>query len=706
LVQSFPEAKLLGLTASPERLDGRGLGAWFEHMVIGPGTSALIDQGYLSKFKYFAPSIPDLRGVRVKHREYDTRDLEKAVNTIVGDVIDHFKEKLAPNARALAFCVSVDASRELAVRFRAAGVPAKHVDWETPQTKRDQAVRDLASGKLRVLTNVEVFTEGFDLPAIDAVLLLRPTKSFALYRQMIGRCLRFAEGKSYTTILDHAGLIADHPFPDDDVEWSLSGRKSGAAQSYRATGGVEIRRCPQCTTVHKWSLKCPQCSYTYQIRDRTVEEVFGELRQLKQGAEYETQMRFARRCKLTAWVIGKYVKQNELTTYGPRRLIKIREGLVCIERLKENEAKCENQVEFGKRIGASPATVCKLVRKGLPTTGHSNSILVEDALEFLKRQGLLSDDGKYIIPHPQSRPGFDNRTSFRKRIGIDYTTLCNWIKEGLPINELGLIPIDVAMQWLRRQGLLNKDGKYINSYPQSRPGFDNQKDFANRIGTSEATVQYWIKAGLPFNECRLIPVEDALRWLRCKGLISDEGKYIRTRQSRPGFDTQKSFASRIGVSDVTVGNWIKKGLPVNKSRLIPVEPALRWVKENRPQHAKRAALAKKRASHDGRCPLRPPYCPLAGDHTQEREAARQEASAILPDGTSASASHSAPAVAGSCRRGGEGRLRTGAVAGRAGLGSSKPGRLARWFPDVGRPVLRRRHAASDQQERGEVVRER
>jgi DNA repair protein RadD len=93
----------------------------------------------------------------------------------------------------------------LAARFNKAGIPAKCVDWNTPQGVRDKAVADLASGKIRVLTNKEVFTEGFDLPAIDAVLLLRPTKSFALYRQMIGRCLRVAKGKSYTisSIMPH-----------------------------------------------------------------------------------------------------------------------------------------------------------------------------------------------------------------------------------------------------------------------------------------------------------------------------------------------------------------------------------------------------------------------------------------------------------------------------------------------------------------------
>jgi DNA repair protein RadD len=109
LVEHFPDAKLLGLTATPERLDQRGLGDWFETMIVGPDTSTLIAAGYLSKFKYFAPTIPDKRNVHVKQREYDPRDLGKVMSkhTLVGDVIDHFKEKLAPNARAPARALEV-----------------------------------------------------------------------------------------------------------------------------------------------------------------------------------------------------------------------------------------------------------------------------------------------------------------------------------------------------------------------------------------------------------------------------------------------------------------------------------------------------------------------------------------------------------------------------------------------------------------------
>src|SRR5262249_3477166 len=156
------------------------------------------------------------------------------------------------------------------------------------------------------------FSEGFDLPAIDAVLLLRPTKSLALFRQMIRRCLRIAEGKLYTTILDHAGLAYEHGLPDADVGWSLFGRRGGTARFEVFTRGYELRRCPECFAINKWSRACPACSYVYQIKDRTIEEVYGELREITQGAEYESQRRFARRCGLNPATIARFIRQKQL----------------------------------------------------------------------------------------------------------------------------------------------------------------------------------------------------------------------------------------------------------------------------------------------------------------------------------------------------------------------------------------------------------
>jgi superfamily II DNA or RNA helicase len=555
LIKRFPDAKLLGLTATPERLDGRGLDGWFQHMIVGPDTRALIAEGYLSKFRIFAPTIPDLRGVRVKQKEYDRHELEVAMNkqSLVGDVVDHFKEKLAPTARALAFCASVTASRDLAARFKAAGIPAKYIGWNTPRAERDRAVRELASGKLRVLTNVEVFTEGFDLPAIDAVLLLRPTKSFGLYRQMVGRCLRVAPGKRRTVILDHAGVAYEHGLPDDDVEWTLTGRRSDVAKGSPHGGGF-MRRCPECYAVHKWSAKCLECGYVYQIRDRTIEEVYGELREIRQGAVYESQARFARRCKLSTSTIWTYVKQKQMIAYGPRRLIKISEGLAHVEWLRENNAagsynappfgadstKYETQGAFAKRVGTTTHGIQELTKSGLPKA-KNGWVYIEGGLAWLRREGRLTKDGMYINQRPQSTPGFDSRLGFAKRLGVNNKGAINrLIDEGLPINERRLIPVDAAIQWLRREGLLDKDDMHI---PRSTPGFDNRTSFRKRLGVSKTTIASLIKEGLP-NERGLIPVEDGLEWLKRKGLLTKDGEYTRKQHAIPDEQIKHAMVMR------------------------------------------------------------------------------------------------------------------------------------------------------------------
>jgi len=289
---------------------------------------------------------------------------------------------------------------------------------------------------------------------------------------MIGRCLRIAKGKRYTTILDHAGLIADHPFPDNDGEWSLSGRRSGIAQSSSYPRGFEIRRCPQCTTVHKWSAKCPECGYIYQIKDRTVEEIYGELREITQGAEYENQKRFA-----------------------------TRPGF-------------DTRKRFAQRLGVRQGTVYNLIKKGLPINDFG-LIPVEDGLEWLRREGLFTEDGKFIRQNARSTSGFDSRSHFAHRLGVNQKIIDNLIKKGLPIKVLRLIQIDPAMQWLRREGLLAKDGKYIGHKVRSTPRFDTRSRFAQRIGVNRITIRNWIKKGMPTTgESNLIPVDAALRWVK------------------------------------------------------------------------------------------------------------------------------------------------------------------------------------------------
>ena len=276
LLARFPDAYVIGLTATPERLDGRGLDAWFSAMVCGPTTAELIASGYLAPYRVYVPSTPDLAGVHTRMGDYVASDLSAALDkpTITGCAIQHYL-KYAPGRRAVAFCASVQHSQHVAAQFNAAGVVAAHVDGETPTDARDDAVQRFATGEIKVLCNVELFGEGFDLPALEAAILLRPTQSLGLYLQQVGRALRPAPGKAAAIILDHAGNCLRHGLPDDERVWALEGRE---IKRRDAGSPPSVRVCPNCFHAQaSGRSSCSACGVTFEIESRQVDEVDGEL---------------------------------------------------------------------------------------------------------------------------------------------------------------------------------------------------------------------------------------------------------------------------------------------------------------------------------------------------------------------------------------------------------------------------------------------
>jgi DNA repair protein RadD len=280
VMAAYPRALHVGLTATPWRLDGSGLGAHFDRMIKGPSVAWLIEQGFLSPYRAFAPSNPDLGNVHSRAGDYVPAELETVMgqSAIVGDAVAHYR-RLAGGKRAVAGCVSIKPSQAVAAQFKAAGVMAYHLDGTTPRVERRAAIKAFRDGHINVLTNVDLFGEGFDLPAIEAAILLRPTKSLALYLQQVGRALRPYPGKSHAIILDHAANIAAHGLPDEPREWSLEARE-------RKRGGksVEpnfaIRQCPRCYTAHRPAPACPSCSHVYEQAGRNVEQIDGELAEI------------------------------------------------------------------------------------------------------------------------------------------------------------------------------------------------------------------------------------------------------------------------------------------------------------------------------------------------------------------------------------------------------------------------------------------
>lgn len=273
----YPRAVHVGLTATPERLDGAGLGKWFKHLITGPSVAWLIQNKYLADYRLFAPKPPNLDGVHTVAGDYNRRELAAAMNksSVTGDVISHYMRH-AIGRRMVLFAWSIEASKMLAAKFSEAGVRAEHVDGDTPTHERDEIIARFRRGETRVMTNVDLFGEGFDVPAMEAVALLRPTQSMTLYLQQVGRALRPFPGKDHAVILDHAGNCRRFGMPDDDRTWSLDGR-----DRKRNTDATLIRQCPRCYAVASIAADiCKACGFQFVAIPREIEQVEGELEEV------------------------------------------------------------------------------------------------------------------------------------------------------------------------------------------------------------------------------------------------------------------------------------------------------------------------------------------------------------------------------------------------------------------------------------------
>ncbi len=310
VLDAWPDARVIGLTATPERTDGKGLDDIFDTIVLGPQIRELMDGGYLCEYDLLAPpSTVSMDDVRTVGGDYDADAAADIVDrpTITGDAVAHY-QKHAAGQRCVVMAINLKHAAHVADAYNAAGIRAEVISGET--TDRVAILERFASGQTLVLVNVQLMIEGVDIPAIQAVQWLRPTKSLIVWMQGNGRGLRPAEGKSALTILDHVGNWSRPGFgmPDAERQWSLAGRKERAKRE--SVEAFDVRQCPACYAVYRATLTvCPKCSTEGRKTQREIEVIAGELARV----EAETAQRDRKR------EVGRARTLEELIQVGIRR---------------------------------------------------------------------------------------------------------------------------------------------------------------------------------------------------------------------------------------------------------------------------------------------------------------------------------------------------------------------------------------------------
>ena len=279
ILEAWPQAKRLGVTATPVRQDGRGLGEHFDQLIVGPQVSELIAMGYLTKPRVFAPPTVDTSGLHQRMGEYVQAEAEALVDrpSVTGDALEHYR-RLADGKPAIVFCTSVEHAEHVAQSFRDGGYQAVSLNGGTDREVRRMAVKDFRTGALRVMASCDLFSEGFDVEGIEVGLLLRPTASFGLFLQQVGRCLRIAPGKTEALILDHSANCLRFGLPTDPREWKLT---------YDETTGkkkepeIKARVCSSCFAASSARAKvCANCGVPFPVEPREVEQRKGNLEEL------------------------------------------------------------------------------------------------------------------------------------------------------------------------------------------------------------------------------------------------------------------------------------------------------------------------------------------------------------------------------------------------------------------------------------------
>ena len=319
VLQYFPMAPVLGFTATPQRMNEGGLGAVFNEIIQSVSTKWLIENHYLAPYKYYGVQLADASKLHTKHGDYDKTEVEELMNqsAIFGSAVENWL-KIAKDKKTIIYCSSIETSRNTVKAFQDVGIAAAHLDGTTAKAERERVVSEFRLGKIKVLSNVDLFGEGFDVPDCEAVVLLRPTKSLTLHVQQSMRSMRYdpKNPDKVAIILDHVGNFTRHGLPDDEREWTLE------AKAKKKQNKIMVKQCPVCYAVMPSNAKaCRFCGYDFSEKEDRQERTVVEGVELQEIAK----LPYDDYKKSTCWEqIDRFRKAKKYNFYwGIRKAIEL-----------------------------------------------------------------------------------------------------------------------------------------------------------------------------------------------------------------------------------------------------------------------------------------------------------------------------------------------------------------------------------------------
>ena len=289
ILDTFPMAYVLLFTATPVRTGRNQLDEIADDLIVGKSIKELTRLGFLAPFKYYGAKHKDVDYSRLRKSstgDYVTASIDDAVShKIYSHTVDEYLDK-ADGMQAVVYTYSVEAANHLADEFNARGITAEAVDATTPTQVRDNAVQRFRDQKLKILVNVNLFTEGIDLPNVDCVIMVRPTMSLALYMQFSMRCLNPRPGKT-AIIIDQVGNWERFDLPDADRDWVELAKSHKGPSKKQKKGLVSVIQCPDCFGVVERKEvadnTCPLCGYSPLVQKRGYKEQDAKLEEIKQS---------------------------------------------------------------------------------------------------------------------------------------------------------------------------------------------------------------------------------------------------------------------------------------------------------------------------------------------------------------------------------------------------------------------------------------